>query len=1180
MTERYTDGFSASLVTAITSTTRPVTFDVSVGSAQLPSGNFAILIYDVGTDANPTNAERLVVTTVAGGGGVTWTASTETTDTAKTHAAGSTVRQIVTARSMTQQMTDHTDPITVPDPHTQYMRKASYVSLGDLMVGTGAATFARLALGTDGQVLSVDHTTATGFRFVSSSSGLSTSVLTTPGDILYRAFNNIAARNAPSSNFDGTLPNYFLSLATAPAAIANPASAPTLAASAVAMTSPAFAASTTYHFKYAWFDNLGSTMASPDATFTEGASPTSIAVTAPAAPTAATGIVIYAGTTSTNHQQLFAINGGLSTTGTNTYVMNNFGLFGALPQTVNNSGGLVPSWLSMDNGSVTMPDVLGKSVLVGRASAPFTTVRFRGALGTAGPPSSTFDNVGDTIYDSNGVWWRCVVAGSPGGTWIPISPLTSRGDLLVASATGVPVRLGIGTTGQVLSSNGVDPVWSAPTGGSGGGGGGGSGALVPIQVIPPLTVAQATLAFTAPQTGFRNLRLVISGRGTAAANNVTVGVQFNGDTGANYDYTTSNFAASSGSGGAQATAATSAQIAWLAAASSSAGISSGADVFIRNYRGTDLHKEFSGVGSLKYSTTPLLGNPIFAGFWRNTAAINSILLTPSSGSFDVGTYACLYGEMDTPGPLLTPASNLLAETVLSATQPDITITNISQAYRDLRIEVVARCDNASAQNLLLRLNGDSAANYDWDQEGSTAGAASAQTGIRVGVAPGTGTTANRAEGGSITIPAYTGTTFQKAVTSLFYRPDNNSAEPGGGIWKNTAAVTSITIVPAAGNLIAGSVVRITGEPASAGGAAVGTGTRVRISTNQAIATATATAMTADVEDSDADNQHFTLATAITGTVAKTAASQTLAGTGTAFLTELNIGQVIVVPGTANEKAVVIAIASNTSLTVAKPFVNTATGQTATRVNSAITFRQPGSYSINFGAYMAAIASGSVSLQIKLNDATFIAQADIPGVNASAGYNLHEQRPFQQWDFIEAYVTQSTGGSVNLLADERTHLAVNARPTVIVAIPYAQVQERQTSGTNGGGFTSGAWQPRVLNTVVKDSAGLVTLASNTITLPPGSYRARATAPAFKVDRHQLRLQNTTDAVTLLTGTSSNAFAFGNVGTVAELSGQFVLSGSKSIQLQHQCQTTEATDGFGVACSFGTEVYAGIEIWKEG
>lgn len=47
-----------------------------------------------------------------------------------------------------------------------------------------------------------------------------------------------------------------------------------------------------------------------------------------------------------------------------------------------------------------------------------------------------------------------------------LSPVTTRGDLIVGNGTNSSVRLPIGTSGYVLSSNGIDVVWAAPSSGT------------------------------------------------------------------------------------------------------------------------------------------------------------------------------------------------------------------------------------------------------------------------------------------------------------------------------------------------------------------------------------------------------------------------------------------------------------------------------------------------------------------------------------------------------------------------------------------------------------------------------------------------------------------------------------------------------------------------------------------
>jgi hypothetical protein len=356
-----------------------------------------------------------------------------------------------------------------------------------------------------------------------------------------------------------------------------------------------------------------------------------------------------------------------------------------------------------------------------------------------------------------------------------------------------------------------------------------------------------------------------------------------------------------------------------------------------------------------------------------------------------------------------------------------------------------------------------------------------------------------------------------------------------------------------------------------------------LSANQSITSGVATPVTFDIEDSDADNQHYTSAAVLSaGTVAKAAGTQTLTGTGTVFLADLSVGQVISVPGTAIEKAVVTNIASNTSLTVARPFANTASAQVCTRVNSAGVFRTPGSYSAKFGAYMAALASGTLQLQIKLNDTTVIAQVDPTPINASAGYQINTlSYPFQQWDFIEAIVTQTSGGAVNLTADARTHFEINARPTIIVSAPFVKVHETYSSGTSVGQSTIGSYLKRALNAIESDTAGLASLSSNQVVLSAGTYEFEAEAFGYAIDGHKLRLFNATDSVSIETGVSAYARASNSVANLATVKGKFVLSGSKALELQHRIETANSTNGWGRPTTFGdVEAFSNIVFKKVG
>ena len=139
-----------------------------------------------------------------------------------------------------------------------------------------------------------------------------------------------------------------------------------------------------------------------------------------------------------------------------------------------------------------------------------------------------------------------------------------------------------------------------------------------------------------------------------------------------------------------------------------------------------------------------------------------------------------------------------------------------------------------------------------------------------------------------------------------------------------------------------------------------------------------------------------------------------------------------------------------------------------------------------------------------------------------------------------------------------------------------LEDQKSSGTNGGGFTSGAWQTRTLNTEVYDAGGYCTLSSNQFTLSAGTYLIIAHAPAFTVNNHQARVQNITAGTTLATGgTVASTTNVSNPSTIVSV---FTVAAGQALEIQHRAETTRATDGFGQASSWGTEVYTQVLLVK--
>lgn len=143
---------------------------------------------------------------------------------------------------------------------------------------------------------------------------------------------------------------------------------------------------------------------------------------------------------------------------------------------------------------------------------------------------------------------------------------------------------------------------------------------------------------------------------------------------------------------------------------------------------------------------------------------------------------------------------------------------------------------------------------------------------------------------------------------------------------------------------------------------------------------------------------------------------------------------------------------------------------------------------------------------------------------------------------------------------------------------AVIKDDKQSATQGGTFTSGAWRTRDLTKIEGDTS-IVTLSNNQFTLPGGSYMIIARAPARNVDGHQARLYNVTASSEVAAGTQgymSNASG-GTNNSSSTVSTKIDISSATTFEIQHQCQTTYATSGFGTAGG-GRAIYTTVTVMK--
>jgi len=165
--------------------------------------------------------------------------------------------------------------------------------------------------------------------------------------------------------------------------------------------------------------------------------------------------------------------------------------------------------------------------------------------------------------------------------------------------------------------------------------------LISQQVV---STPSSTITFSGIPGSHSDLMLTIRGSGADSGLLTNMGIQFNGDVAADYDYT---FASGSGTtvSAFSASAVTNMYAGSLPGATATAGSSGQAVVYIVGYAGTSLDKNLTvdnGWLETQGTTTTYFKRGVF-GQWRSTAAITSVTVLNQSGSnFNAGTRFTLY----------------------------------------------------------------------------------------------------------------------------------------------------------------------------------------------------------------------------------------------------------------------------------------------------------------------------------------------------------------------------------------------------------------------------------------------------------------------------------------------------------------------------------------------------------
>ena len=205
-----------------------------------------------------------------------------------------------------------------------------------------------------------------------------------------------------------------------------------------------------------------------------------------------------------------------------------------------------------------------------------------------------------------------------------LSPGTTAGDIDYYTAATTKARIGIGTNGQVLTSNGSVPSWATPSSGG-------------MTLISTTTLTGASVTLSSIPATYNDLFIVVRNF-RPTSDNQSLKYYFNGDTAANYrTQGGTNYATSGGAG-------TYAVTSMDTVVSNDNTTNNGQHIFnIYDYANTTTWKFAEVITNVSDSTTPTSLNRVLSyGAYNQTGALSSITFFAAAGNMTAGT-VLLYG---------------------------------------------------------------------------------------------------------------------------------------------------------------------------------------------------------------------------------------------------------------------------------------------------------------------------------------------------------------------------------------------------------------------------------------------------------------------------------------------------------------------------------------------------------
>lgn len=270
-------------------------------------------------------------------------------------------------------------------------------------------------------------------------------------------------------------------------------------------------------------------------------------------------------------------------------------------------------------------DVLSAAAANGYLASQ-TVMVFASAAARTSAIATPYEGMFSYLKDTNATQYYDGAAWTNLDTTGMVNPMTTTGDTIYSSSGTTPARLGIGSTGQVLTVAAGLPSWATPASGG-------------MTLLSTTSLTGAAVTISSISGSYKHLLVIVKGVYMATAGNCAM--TFNGDTGSNYSY--NQIVKDDASVGGGYNSGTTVMPAFRGAPNTAANqkVLANAQIFIPLYTATDFVNVYiQGAGRVG-TTNAGISTMTQNGTYDCSAAISSITFTPDY-NFSGGT-VYIYG---------------------------------------------------------------------------------------------------------------------------------------------------------------------------------------------------------------------------------------------------------------------------------------------------------------------------------------------------------------------------------------------------------------------------------------------------------------------------------------------------------------------------------------------------------